>query len=133
MLRNNANLGYVSHIFPDTRAKYQPDRRLGRLMNCHERRFRIEDTAAGKPHDIVQEAHGTRAREVLIVDLGVDVVAIRSGNDACRSLIILLQPSPYSDLLRRIEYRRFQLGNVRESETKEQSAEAAKPICDEWG
>src|SRR5215469_1695135 len=70
-------------------------------MNGDERCFRIEDTASRKTDDVVEEAHRARSCAVLVVDLRVDVCAIRRSNDCGCVLVVVLRPSANQDLIDR--------------------------------
>src|SRR6266404_5556349 len=97
ILRQHADLSDVPHIVADTRTKNYTSYRMRSSVERNERGFWIETSTSGKPHNIVQESERSTQSAVLIVDLGVDVVPIGSGNGRCRGLKILLRPAPNLD------------------------------------
>ena len=50
--------------------------------------LRIEDTAAGKAHDVVQEAERALDAAVLIVDMGVAVVLVAAVDKVAGGLVV---------------------------------------------
>src|SRR5271157_3503757 len=97
ILGDEAHLRYVSNVISYARTKNEPDQRVARPINGHERRIRIEHAAAGKAHDVVEKAHRAGIGAVLVVDFGVDVHAIRRRDNACRGLVILIDPAANKD------------------------------------
>src|SRR5271165_830705 len=88
--------GIVAHA----RAQNETDQRVSRLMNGDERGFGIEYATARKAHDVVQKTQRPGVGAVLVVNLGVDVGAIRSRDDASRRLKIGFNPTTNLNLAR---------------------------------
>src|ERR1039458_4312089 len=95
-------------------------------MNGDERRFRVEDATAGKSHNVIQEAVGTGVGAVLVVNLGVDVGAIRGGDNASCRLIVLLSPAAHQDISRHAYWRNRRSIGAPQMQREEQSPVALK-------
>ena len=74
----------------------------------------IEGPASRKSHNVIQETQRPTKRPVLIVDLRVHVIPIRSRNQSRRSLVILLSPRTNLELRRHLS-QRLNLGIQRQS------------------
>ena len=77
VFRQYAHLRDVANIGAHLRAQDQADQRARAALEDDERSVRVEHAASRKAHDVVQEAQRTAERAVLVVDLGIDVPAIR--------------------------------------------------------
>src|SRR5208282_4374977 len=111
VLGNEADLRDVSNIISYPGAQNQSDQRIAGPMNRYERGVGIEHAAAGKANDVVQKANGTGIGAVLVVNLGINVHAIRGSDDTGRRLVILLGPAANEHLLR--HRRRYDLRGAR--------------------
>src|SRR5262245_3049609 len=87
----------MAHIIPDAGAQEQPDNGTRRRMKRYERGIGIEDAAAGKAHNVVEEAQGAVEATVLIVDFGINMPAVSSGDHAGYGLEVLFHPAPEYD------------------------------------
>src|SRR4051794_27743614 len=88
----------MSHIRLDHRAQDQSDDRAVVSIANHKRSFWIEDTASWEAHDVVQKSHGAGDGAVLVVDVGIHVVAVGSGDDGGRTLKFFFAPAPQLEL-----------------------------------
>src|SRR5579864_1136461 len=84
----------MSDIAADARAQDQTDDALRFAIECDERSFAIEHSAARKTHDIVEKSQRPAKRVVLIIDERIDMAAIRCGNHGRRGLVVSLIPGP---------------------------------------
>ena len=69
-------------------------------MNRHERGVGVENSAARKTHDVVQEAMEPALVRYWSLISRIDVYAIGRGDDARCRLVVLLGPAANLDLLR---------------------------------
>src|SRR5262249_54782570 len=87
------NLCDVADIVAYSRTKDQSNHAARRLVNRNKRRFGIEGPTARKPNNIVQKTQRTTQAAVLIVNLGINVSSISSGNYSRSGLVVLLGPA----------------------------------------
>src|SRR5450631_362229 len=82
----------MAYVAAHARAQDQADQTLRLTIQGYERRLGVEHAASREPHDVIEEAQRSAESMVLVVDLGIDVAAIRSGNDGRRGLVVAVYP-----------------------------------------
>ncbi len=87
----------------------------------------VEDAAAGKSHNVIQEAVGTGVGAVLVVDLRIDVAPVGGSDDAGRGLIIVLGPAADENIVGHLSRRNMRSASASQMQAEEQPAVPLKP------
>src|SRR4029077_11349622 len=103
------DLGHMPDIVADARTEDKANQASGLAIDCHERRFRIEDSATGEAHDVIQEAQRAAEGVVLVVDLRVDMPAICGRDHGGGGLVISFGPGADFDVSMGSKVRRSRL------------------------
>jgi len=90
---DDAELRDVRDLIGDAGTEHNTDQCAGARLAEHPRVLRIEDTAAGKTHDVMQKTKRSMQRAVLVVDASVDVSGISLVNQLRCGLIIVRRPA----------------------------------------
>ena len=98
VLGQGADLGDVADVVPDAGAEQDSDGGLGGTVDGDERGGRVEDSAAGKAHDVVEEAERAGDGAVLVVDVAIDVAGVGGGDDGGGGLVVVFGPAVNFDL-----------------------------------
>src|SRR5581483_6293076 len=91
-LRQHTHLGDVSHVALHPRAEDQPDHGPGLLLRRHKGSCTVEEAAPRKTDDIVQESECALRVSILIINFGVNMPLVASGDQCGGGLVILLRP-----------------------------------------
>src|SRR5258708_25008099 len=82
----------MANILAHARTQDQSDQVPRLAIQRYKRRLSVKDAASRETHDVVKEAQRSAQGVILIVDLSIDVAAIRRGNHGGGRLVVAVGP-----------------------------------------
>src|SRR5258708_35104282 len=83
----------MTHVVPDARAEQQANQRPRGALPRDERSMAVEQAASREANYIVQKTERAVEAAILVIDLGINVAVIRSGDDSGGSLKFVFGPA----------------------------------------